>query len=420
MNKILQTLLQKIKENGRLIAGIALVAAVVASVSVAEKKSPAVSQFLASVSDQAAPAAPAASAPAPIPATRIVNINTAGSAELTTLRGIGDVKAAAIIDYRNAKGPFYRIEDITNVSGIGPAVFEDIRDRITVGDISPPPAPLASPAPSPVPPPPPPALVPAPESAPAPAPLTGTTNINTAGKAELMTLKGIGDVKADAIIDYRNTQGSFYKIEDIMNVSGIGPAVFEDIRDRITVGDISPPPVNAPESALAPEPLVPASPSPEPTPPPAENTRPPRVLIAEVMAGKTGSADYEFIVLYNAGGEDGDLTGWSVKKKSSTGTESSLVVPSRLNGKVIAAGKYLLLANEGGYTGGVSADVPWPSSYALAYKNNALTLYDKDGNVRDAVSWSEIPADKGYARVSWESNEFGVKDAPTPKNSRSD
>ena len=60
-------------------------------------------------------------------------------------------------------------------------------------------------------------------------------NINTASKSELTTLSGIGDVKAQAIIDYRNTNGFFKSIEDIKNVSGIGDVVFSKIKDYITV-----------------------------------------------------------------------------------------------------------------------------------------------------------------------------------------
>lgn len=60
-------------------------------------------------------------------------------------------------------------------------------------------------------------------------------NINTASKDKLMELNGIGEVKASAIITYRNTNGKFQKIEDILNVSGIGDAVFSKIKDFITV-----------------------------------------------------------------------------------------------------------------------------------------------------------------------------------------
>ena len=63
----------------------------------------------------------------------------------------------------------------------------------------------------------------------------GLININKASKAELMELYGIGDVKAQAIIDYREENGSFVSIEDIKEVSGIGAKTFEKIKDKITV-----------------------------------------------------------------------------------------------------------------------------------------------------------------------------------------
>ena len=64
---------------------------------------------------------------------------------------------------------------------------------------------------------------------------SGLININTASKEQLDTLNGIGSVKAQAIIDYRNQNGNFSKIEDILNVSGIGDTVFAKIKDYITV-----------------------------------------------------------------------------------------------------------------------------------------------------------------------------------------
>src|SRR3989344_1839610 len=67
-------------------------------------------------------------------AAELVNINTADLATLETLNGIGPSKAQAVIDYRTQHGPFAKIEDIMNVSGIGTATFNGIKDYITVGD----------------------------------------------------------------------------------------------------------------------------------------------------------------------------------------------------------------------------------------------------------------------------------------------
>ena len=62
----------------------------------------------------------------------LININTAGVNELTALPGVGPAIAERIIAHREAHGPFRIIEEITDVSGIGPARFADIRDLITV------------------------------------------------------------------------------------------------------------------------------------------------------------------------------------------------------------------------------------------------------------------------------------------------
>ncbi len=70
---------------------------------------------------------------------------------------------------------------------------------------------------------------------PDPAPDAGRVNINTADKALLMTLKGIGDARAEDIISYRNANGPFRTIEEIMKVPGIKQSAFDKIRDDITV-----------------------------------------------------------------------------------------------------------------------------------------------------------------------------------------
>lgn len=60
-------------------------------------------------------------------------------------------------------------------------------------------------------------------------------NLNTATKEQLMTLRGIGEAKASDIIQYRQEQGPFHRIEDIMEISGIKEAAFEKIKNNITV-----------------------------------------------------------------------------------------------------------------------------------------------------------------------------------------
>jgi competence protein ComEA len=65
--------------------------------------------------------------------TAPINLNTATVAELQTLPGIGAKTAARIVDYRQKKGPFKKIEELMNVQGIGEKSFLKLRAQITVG-----------------------------------------------------------------------------------------------------------------------------------------------------------------------------------------------------------------------------------------------------------------------------------------------
>lgn len=64
---------------------------------------------------------------------------------------------------------------------------------------------------------------------------TSKISINNASKEELMTLTSIGESKANAIIKYREENNGFKSIEEIKNVSGIGDALFEKIKDNVTL-----------------------------------------------------------------------------------------------------------------------------------------------------------------------------------------
>jgi len=60
-------------------------------------------------------------------------------------------------------------------------------------------------------------------------------NINTATKEELTTIKGIGDKRAQEIIDYRKKNGDFKSVDELEKVPGIGPGTMKQIRSQVTV-----------------------------------------------------------------------------------------------------------------------------------------------------------------------------------------
>ena len=64
---------------------------------------------------------------------------------------------------------------------------------------------------------------------------TEKVNINTADMTELMTLPGVGESRAESIIQYRKEQGAFKKIEDLMQIAGIKEGLFEKIKTLISV-----------------------------------------------------------------------------------------------------------------------------------------------------------------------------------------
>jgi competence protein ComEA len=85
------------------------------------------------VSPSAIPAAAqTAKRPAAVAATDPVNLNSATSAQIADLPGIGVKTAELVIQYRTKNGPFKKIEEIMNVRGIGEKSFLRIKDRLTV------------------------------------------------------------------------------------------------------------------------------------------------------------------------------------------------------------------------------------------------------------------------------------------------
>lgn len=176
-----------------------------------------------------------------------LDLNAATAEELDLLDGIGPVLAQRIADYRNSGNIFTRIEDIQNVSGIGPGIFQQIKDFIYVKpglESSSVPEQTSSPAAS------------AYETSsvttykPAQKPSETTAEkgteasasslsvvfpieINSATAEEWMALPGIGETLAGRIIQYREEVSAFYSVDELMEVNGIGTVLFNKIKDKI-------------------------------------------------------------------------------------------------------------------------------------------------------------------------------------------
>ena len=114
----------------------------------------------------------------------------------------------------------------TSVMSPSPVTFQPVASPSLTETSSPTPlslTPLSSPTPT---------VTPIPTS----SPQSTKININTVGLSELDNITGVGPVIAQRIIDYRITNGPFQKIEDIIEVKGIGDATFQKMKDQITVG----------------------------------------------------------------------------------------------------------------------------------------------------------------------------------------
>jgi len=168
-----------------------------------------------------------------------IDLNTATIPELDRLPGIGPVKAKSIIDYRNKIGKFTDLEQLKDVRGIGDKTFDAIKDSVYIKadkksvekqELKEESLPFQAPL----------EITRYPEfkNLKTPAPVaekkvsekiktaTEKININTADETELRKLKGIGEKKAKAIIDYRNKYGNFKIPADLMKVKGIGQKTF--------------------------------------------------------------------------------------------------------------------------------------------------------------------------------------------------
>lgn len=122
----------------------------------------------------------------------------------------------------------------------------------------------------------------------------------------------------------------------------------------------------------------------------------PRIYIQEIQTGDAVSAKNEFVKICNYGNEI-SMSGVSLKKKTSSGSEETLLNDQWEN-VMISSGGCIYVSNADAEIS-ASSTVQWAKSHALAEKNNTLLLYF-DGQVIDEVFWNIIPKGKSIIRES--------------------
>ena len=150
--------------------------------------------------------------------TGLIDINRADLQELQRISGVGPAIAQRIIDYRNTPGSFTSIEDLQKVKGIGDKKMQQIRPQVTIqGGTSYTTGKTYS------------------QKSQASSGNTNLIDINHASQTELQRISGVGPATAKRIIEYRNSHGAFSRVEDLLNVRGIGAAKLNQIRSQVVI-----------------------------------------------------------------------------------------------------------------------------------------------------------------------------------------
>lgn len=183
---------------------------------------------------------------APLQITKI-NINTASKEALMELPGTGEKTADAIIAYREANGPYAKIEDVFKASPSQQRRLEKIIPFITVtGGSS---TGLTSGA-----------TVSSSVATTLPVNAAGKVDINTAGVQALAVMPGMSAGKAQAAIAYREANGAFASCQELVNVKGIGQKTVDKLLDVCTTSSggaqSAPTPAAAPTPVAAPTPAA--------------------------------------------------------------------------------------------------------------------------------------------------------------------
>ena len=147
----------------------------------------------------------------------LVDMNTAPLSALMSLPGIGEKRAEQIIAFREIKGHIVSADELLEIDGFGPATVDNIRPfvaqstterpgKVTAGDDS---------------------------SAGAGAAHDGPVDLNSGSLSALMSLPGIGETRAAAIIRFRELNGPIESADDLLEIEGIGKATVDNIRPLV-------------------------------------------------------------------------------------------------------------------------------------------------------------------------------------------
>jgi competence protein ComEA len=135
-----------------------------------------------------------------------IDPNFADESELRRLPGIGPARASAIVRDRRENGPFRTLEELERIPGLGPATVARLAPMLTL------------------------------TRRPAPVPSSGDrVRLDRATSEELMRLPGIGPELAGRILEFRARRGGIGRVDDLLDVPGIGPATVEKIRNRVRI-----------------------------------------------------------------------------------------------------------------------------------------------------------------------------------------
>ena len=155
----------------------------------------------------------------PLEAGEQVDLNAADEVALDRLPRVGPALAARIVADRAENGPFDDVSQLVRVAGVGPATLERLRPHLAAGAVADPGRALSLSPPLPF------------ERVDA----TPLVDLNRADSLTLLGIRGVGPAMAGRILAARRRRGRFRSIDDLLEVSGIGPRTLERLRAQVTV-----------------------------------------------------------------------------------------------------------------------------------------------------------------------------------------